>query len=93
MNCELCDRNNVVKAYCYFTKRERLFMEITTRSLNYYSFAEFAIEYSLEWKWGVTCAELSRSKAKLLWDKLKPYLVEALQKSKSSGGPTIGVKI
>ena len=93
MNCERCDRNNVVMSYCYFKKNEFLFGECSERPFTDRSFAEFAVEYELIWKWAVTCHELTRAQSKFIFDQLKPYLVEALQKSKSSGGRTSNVKI
>lgn len=92
MNCERCDRNNVVMAYCYYKHRELAYIELVERPFTYRSFAEFAVANELIWKWAVTCPEMKRSQAKFIFDQLKPYLVEALQKSKSSGGHTIGVK-
>jgi hypothetical protein len=92
MNCERCDRDNVVMAYCYYKQREIAYTELVERPFTYRSFAEFAVEHELIWKWSVTCPKLTRAKAKFIFDQLKPYLVEALQKSKSSGGRTSDVK-
>ena len=89
MDCSNCDRNNVVKAYCYFSNRQDYFTDIRGEAFSTESFAVYAIEVELAWRYSVTC---SYSLLKPYWNILEPFLKEALRASQDSEGLPRGVK-
>jgi hypothetical protein len=80
MSCETCDRNNVIKAYCYFSQRPVLFEEVTGEPFSVEAFSAYAIEVNLSWKI-VPCYLSLRSEITLYWDILYKPLKKALQES------------
>lgn len=81
MDCQDCDRDNVVKCYCYFSRRKEYFKEITGfAELTFESFAVFAVEMELVWKIP-TCKNIPRTELVLYWECLKPHLIATLHRT------------
>jgi hypothetical protein len=77
MDCEDCDKNNVVRSYCYFSRRKEYFKEITGQELTFESFAVFATELQLAWRIPV-CPLVPRTELVMYWKCLEPLLLIAL---------------
>lgn len=86
MTCEGCDRNNLLKAYCYFSNRPELFKFITGNDFNVISFATFATEMQLSMKTSFTCYRTVRMDSKVLWAALEEAMIKALREYNLSKG-------
>jgi hypothetical protein len=81
MDCSSCDRNNVLKAYCYFSSRQEYFYDMRGEVFSTETFASYAVEVDLSWRYSVTC---TNSLLKPYWNILEPFLKEALRVYKDS---------
>lgn len=79
-NCDYCDRNNVVRAYCYYRSRPEFFRFVTGRSFSVKAFAEYAVEVELRWRISL-CENMTRNGAREFWIVLEPALRLALQEA------------
>lgn len=85
MNCESCERDNVVRAYCFFKKRVVLFEYIYGEAFTVESFATFAIEMQLTWRYDISCEGMPNLQAHEYWSDIFPELKKALRESKPEG--------
>jgi hypothetical protein len=83
MNCENCNRDNVIKAYCYFSRRQEAFLQMYGKAFTLENFASFAVKMELKWHTRVHCNLLTQETVKSYWDLLKPYLVSVLHEETS----------
>ena len=88
INCEDCDRDIVVKSFCYFTRNQYLFYDVTGHTLTLETFAVYAIEVQLRWKI-LTCPYVPRTELVFYWNMLKPFLVEAYQSQRYGTPPAM----
>jgi hypothetical protein len=72
MNCEYCDRDNILKAYCYFSKHQEQFLYVWEEEFNLDAFAKYAVYAQLSWK------------TRVKWSVMLPVLIKALRESKLS---------
>lgn len=79
MDCSNCDRNNVVRSFCYFTRHPYEYEAATGELITIESFTVFATELELEWRIPV-CSQVPRNELVFYWKLLEPFLVEALHK-------------
>jgi len=77
--CENCDRNNVVRCYCYFSRRPIYFYLVTGKIFTVPAFAVFAVEMELAWSIP-RCKLVPRSEHVFYWKMMYPYLVVTLQR-------------
>ena len=79
MICENCDRNNVVKAYCYYSKNVEYFEYVSKRKFSIETFAVVAVDTLLAWSVASFCIHLGRQESVKIWISLKPHLILALK--------------
>jgi hypothetical protein len=84
--CEDCDRDVVVKSFCYFTRNQYLFYDSTGYVFTLENFAVFAVEVQLRWKI-LTCPYVPRAELVFYWNMLRPYLVETYRAHKHGTPP------
>lgn len=82
MGCEYCDRNNVLKAYCYFLRHPGCFLYTWKKELSLETFAEYAVSAQLSWKTRVSCQHNAQVAEK--WKEMLPVLTKALREAKLS---------
>jgi len=80
VDCEFCNRDNVIKAYCYWSNRPISFLLLFDEEFTVDSFAAYAIDARLSWKLA-ECNGLSIVKAREVWCLILPSLKEALQEA------------
>ena len=76
MNCLDCNRDNVIKAYCYFSKHEKEFKEVTGNIFSTDSFAVYAVDAELKWKYNVCCN--NNTNLTYYWKVIKPFLEQSI---------------
>jgi hypothetical protein len=82
MNCEYCDRDNILKAYCYFSKHQEQFLYVWEEEFNLDAFAKYAVYAQLSWKTRVKCK--NNAQVAENWSVMLPVLIKALRESKLS---------
>ena len=92
MDCEDCDKNNVVRSYCYWSRRKEYFKEITGQELTFKSFAVFAVELQLVWRIPV-CKYVPRTELVMYWKCLEPHLLIAFHNQLCGGQSTLNFYI
>jgi hypothetical protein len=80
MICDNCDRNNIVRAYCYFSQNTVLFEELRGVRFSYESFSDYALEMQLKCAIDLCCISKSRGELRQYWNALRPYYIEAVAK-------------
>jgi hypothetical protein len=83
MSCEYCDRENIIKSYCYYSHRPEAFLIMAEKQFTLENFVNFALEMQLRCRLVVTCRFLRRAEIKTYWSTIEPMMKEILQRPKS----------
>jgi hypothetical protein len=82
MSCDNCDRRNVIKSLCFFSNRKEQFKLVTGYQFSFETFAKYAVEMNLVWKFTVACEHMTRGQAFTYWKQIKPFLTKAFDERK-----------
>lgn len=75
MKCDNCDRENAVRAYCYYSQNPTSFKVLTGNDLSPETFAEYVIEMQLTWTSRVSCISKHRDEMVSYWKILEPHIL------------------
>lgn len=84
MSCESCNRNNVFKAFCYFSRRQEYFKSIREVDFSPESFVLYALEVDLKWQVKTYCSFKLQTEFNMYWEILKPVLIRLLHERKTT---------
>lgn len=83
MICDNCDRENIIKALCYFSRNPIVFEIAAGESFGIENFVRYAVEMKLRCRLVVTCKYLTREQVNRYWSFIEPVLKKILQSERA----------